>query len=91
MSLDKAEWIPVTERLPDSYSRVLAWFDGWEEHSGATWHRHGMRFAVYWYPGVEHSTDGWSNELLEKARKELGATHLTITHWMPLPKRPEGA
>jgi hypothetical protein len=83
------EWISVEDRLPEKNQRVLAWYDGYDEHTEARWHREGIEFAVFWYLGAPHSTDGWADEMMRIAREHIGATHLEITHWMSLPEPPK--
>ena len=67
--------------------RVLAYFDGWKEHSGVTWNRPGVEFMV------RHSedtvADGWARGWYEEALKRINADGATITHWMPLPEFPK--
>ena len=65
-----AEWIPVTERIPEKTGKYLV-YGQWEGRAAEMWVCELMAIGMF---------TGWAN----------GARNPTVTHWMPLPKPPEG-
>jgi hypothetical protein len=82
-------WIPVSERLPDADTVVLAYYNDGTKR--------GIVEASRTAGGaLEHDgvVLGWSPEGWWKLLPVVGMTCLvpspTITHWMPLPPPPTG-
>lgn len=93
-------WIPVAERLPRDLQKVLVWAGGlqteiWDFH----WERVRMFLAVFRQgrgPNPEppwRSFDQWGNNHDRNYGWETNNLSLygrDVTHWMPLPDKPEG-
>lgn len=71
---ERTRWIPVEERLPEMEEMVLAIASG--KPMGTVTLLHSLEMATLY-------NDGW---FLEAWPDWEGAT---VTHWMPLPDRPE--
>ena len=70
-------WIEATTEKPPKNTLVLAWYEGCEWHSGASFVRHGYGFAV-WHERA------WASRWIDDAKDRLGADFLDITHWCEL-------
>ena len=70
-------WTATKDAMPEKSRGLLAFCQGFEEHSGATWRRTGFAFMAW------HRT-GWSEQHMRDARERLAADSLEVTHWMYL-------
>ena len=70
---NNAEWIPVTERLPDYDQLVLIWHPGFERSFVGSRVDSALMSPLYW----------WRCEL------DMYESEEVITHWMPLPEPPK--
>ena len=71
---DAFKWIPVTERLPEKYEKVLALTQSKMSGDYNTW--------LIWYTpqsGFHYYDSEWGDIEMDD-----------VTHWMPLPEQPEG-
>ena len=88
--LAAADAWPPGEGLPEKSQKVLAWLEGFEDHTGRTWTRCGFAF-MYRHPGLQSSVkDGWARGPYEEALKAIGADALEVKRWWPLPPEGEG-
>lgn len=69
-----AQWIPVTERLPEDGQDVLCWYE---------YFRYGEYNAMFKAYGIGYQYFGnWGGEVSH-------GTNTRVLAWMPLPKAPE--
>lgn len=80
--------IASTDELPRANLRVVAWLEGFQEHSGVRWERKGWAFMVRHPDETSSVADGWSRSFYEDALKDLGADSLFVTSWFRLPAPP---
>jgi len=74
IDIQQAEWIPVTERLPEDMQKVLIWFE---------YYRYGDFNCMYQTYGFGYVLDGkWSPFINGKT----GWQDYNIIAWMPLPE-----
>ena len=74
----KHEWIPVGKRLPKSMANKVIVYLQHEDYVPHIGYGHYEK-----YNGVETWYDLENNE-------EFSERGYTVTHWMPMPKSPEG-
>lgn len=74
--------------MPPLNQRVLAYCEGAQYHSGASWFRNGYAFMIH--HNCNTVGPGWGRSFYDDACRQLGADELTVIAWMPLEK-PEWA
>ena len=72
------QWIPVTERLPESYTDVLVWFE---------YYRYGDYNRLYQMHGIGTYSKEYDSWIINH---ETGWRKLRVFAWMPLPEPWEG-
>lgn len=71
-----SKWISVEERLPEQGQLVLVW--------GKRWFDDAAKIIVAYYSGDWRASElAWTDDGIEEA------TVSDVTHWQPLPERPE--
>ena len=78
------DWIKSEDGLPDFNRLVLAFCEGFKEHSGVTWGRKGFAFMVRHNEEKFTMKDNWAMCYYNDALKILGADVLEVTHWIYL-------
>lgn len=79
--------IKSTDSLPPFNQLVLAWLDGYAEHSDQRWKRSGWAFMVRHQSGPTVD-DQWSLSHYNRAILGMDAHHADVTHWAALPEAP---
>lgn len=72
-------WIPCSERLPEDYTNVLAWFE---------YYRYGDYNCMYQTHGIGSYASEYNSWLING---EPGWHKLQVIAWMPLPEPWKGA
>lgn len=68
------QWIPCSERLPEDYTDVLAWFE---------YYRYGDYNRMYQMHGIGNYASEYNSWLING---ETGWHKLRVIAWMPLPE-----
>lgn len=76
MATQEMKWIPVSERLPEEFTEVLAYFPELRK-----------KIARGWW--LTHNDGGkvWGHD--SESGHESNFPTLKFTHWMPLPEPPQ--
>ena len=72
--LNRMNWTPTKERLPDDWEDVLVWFE---------YFRYGDYNCMYSTYGIGNYSNQYDSWLINH---ETGWTDLHVFAWMPLPK-----